>query len=356
MTAVLDIVNRALQSFGARTTVASLGENSNEAIQANLVLTQVRDELLRTAPWNCATNFNNMTLITASPGTPENPTTGTTTWQKGQPAPPWAYEYQYPLDCLRPLFVIPQYTTGFSGGVPITTAITGGAPAFWNGPPVRFKVGIDQFFSINSVTVANGGTGHAVGDVITLAATPAGSAPIGAPAQVQVTTVAAGVITAAVVVNVVQGEATPLGGSYFAQQAQPIIQGASTGAGIGATFNVTWQAQDQRVILTNQEFATMCYVRQVTDPNVMDPQFQQAWVAALAGRLVMALTGDKTLANMQLQQANSYIMTARLSDGNEGLTINDVTPDWIRIRGFDPTGPMVGVNGQVDWGPLLTLY
>lgn len=357
MTTVLDIVNRALQSFGSRTTVASLTENSNEAIQANLVLTQVRDELLRTAPWNCATNFNNLTLITAVPGTPENPTSGTVVWQKGIPAPPWSYEYQYPIDCLRPLFVIPQYTTGFAGGTPITTAITGGSPAFWNGPPVRFKVGIDQFFSINGATVSFPGSGFSVGDILTLTATPAGQAPIGAPAQVQVTTVAAGLITGVAVVNVVQGENTPLGGSYFAQQASPMIQSAGPGTGIPASFNVTWQAQDQRVILTNQEFATMCYVRQVTDPNVMDPQFQQAWVAALGGRLVMALTGDKTLANMQLQQANSFIMTARLSDGNEGLTINDVTPDWIRIRGFDAIGPMVlGANGQVDWGPLLTLY
>lgn len=361
MTAVLDIVNRALQSFGSRTTVAALNENSNEAIQANLVLNQVRDELLRTAPWNCATNFNNLTLITAVPGTPENPTSGTVTWQKGIPAPPWSYEYQYPVDCLRPLFVIPQYTTGFSGGTPITTAVTGGAPSFWNGPPVRFKVSIDQFFSINSAVIigASGGTGYAVGDILTLNATPPGTAPIGAPAQVQVTSVVGGgnAIGTVAILNVVQGETTPLGGSYFAQRGATLTQSSTTGSGSGAVISVTWQAQDQRVILTNQEFGTMCYVRQVTDPNVMDPQFQQAWVAALGGRLVMALTGDKTLANMQIQVANNFIMGARLSDGNEGLTINDVTPDWIRIRGFDAIGPMdSSSNGQIDWGPLLTLY
>lgn len=357
MTANLDIVNRALQSFGSRTTVASLSENSNEATQANLIIFQVRDELLRMAPWNCAVNFANLIYITSMPGTPENPTSGTPLWAKGIPAPPWAYEYQYPVDCLRPLFVIPQYTTGFSGGVPLTPAVTGGVPMFWNGSSVRFKVAIDQFFSVNGATVASGGSGYAVGDIITLAATPASAAPIGAPAQLQVLTIGGGGAVATVsVINVIQGETTALGGSYFAQQAAPIGQSATTGAGTGATFNVTWQATDQRTILTNQEFATLGYIRQITDPNVMDPQFQQAWSAALGGRLCMQLTGDKQLANMSLQLANSFIMQARVSDGNEGLTVNDVTPDWIRIRGFDAIGPGLIPNQPYDWGPLLTLY
>lgn len=357
MTANVDIVNRALQAFGSRTTVASLTEGSNESIQANLVLTQIRDELLRMAPWNCATNFANLTYITSMPGTPENPTTGTVLWQKGQPAPPWAYEYQYPVDCLRPLWIIPQYTTGFAGGVPITTAVTGGSPAFWNGPPVRFKIALDQFFSVSAAAVVSGGNGYVVGEILTLATTPAGLAPIGAPAQLQVTTVGGGgVITGVSVVNVIQGESAALGGSYFAPQTNPVGQSATTGVGTGATFNLTFTATDQRVILTNQEFATMSYIRQVTDPNVMDPQFQQAWVAALGGRLCLALTGDKTLANMQIQLANGFITQARASDGNEGLTINDVVPDWLRIRGFDAVGPGLVPNQQYDWGPLLTLF
>src|SRR6266550_8768452 len=165
MTTTTDLVNRALQTIGSRTTVASLAEQSNEAIQANLIFTQLRDDLLRMAPWNCAVNFNSLTFITSAPGTPENPTPGTSLWQKGQPPPPWAYEYQYPVDCLRPLWILPQFQTGFAGGVPITTAITGGAASFWQGPPVRFKVGIDQFICIISATPAAPGSGYAVGDI-----------------------------------------------------------------------------------------------------------------------------------------------------------------------------------------------
>lgn len=222
------------------------------------------------APWNCARNYNVLALICAAPGTPENPSAGTTTWQKGQPPPPWAYEYMYPADCLRPLWIVPQFTTGFASGVPITTAITGGAPQFWNGPPVKFAVGIDQL--INGV---------------------------------------------------------------------PAVGGADT-----------------RVIWTNQENAVLTYIKQVTDPGVMDQMFIQAWVAGLAARLVVALSGSKELANIKIKEANGFVALARQADGNEGLTINDVTPDWIRFRGIDyPAESAWSPNpGPFDWGNMLTMY
>jgi len=270
MVAEVDIANRALAAIGTRSQIASLTEQSNESIAAQLLLEPLRDELIRLAPWNFATNYNNMTLVCAAPGTPENPTTGTTTWAKGIPPPPWAYEYLYPSDCLRPLWIVPQFATGFASGIPITTAVTGGVPQFWNGPPVRFKVAVDQ---ISPVT------------------------------------------------------------------GQPAVGGADT-----------------RVILTNQEQAILAYLRRITNPDVMDDNFVQAWVAALAGRLAIPLTGDKALANMKLGEANSYIQMARGVDGNEGLTINDVTPDWIRVRGILYQSWEYGPNQIFDWGPMLTMY
>lgn len=269
MTAEVDICNRALSAIGTRSQITSLTENSPEAKNCNLLFATIRDELLRMAPWNCATNFNNLALICAAPGTPENPDQQTTVWEKGIPPPPWSYEYAYPTDCLRPLWIVPQFTTGFVGAVPITTAITGGAPTFWNGPPVRFKVAIDQ---IDNAGVPST-TGH-----------------------------------------------------------------------------------DTRVILTNQENAILCYIKQVTNPDVWDSQLIQATVAALAGRLAIPLTGDKGLANLKLGEANSYIALARQADGNEGLTVNDVTPDWIRTRGVDFTCDFGWSPNQYDWGQMLTMF
>lgn len=361
MTSKTDIVNRALQSLGTRTTVtdAELANNSsNEAIQANIIYDNVRKRLLRMAPWDSALKTANLVYITSVPGTPENTSAPTTLWAPGQPSPPWAYEYQYPNDCLRACWVIPATQTGYAGGVPVTTAVTGGAPSFWAGPPVKFKVQNDQFYAVTAATVAAGGSGYAVGDLITLASGLSTNPPIGAPVVLQVLTAPGGVVGTVAVVSQTLGEATPLGGSYFGIQANPVAQGSTTGAGTGATFNLTQQTSQssQRVILTNQEFATLVYINDIQDPNVFDDMFQDAFAAVLGGALALPLSGDKRLANDLIKLANYTIEKARTVDGNEGLTINDTTPDWIRIRGVDFPSAYSGPYLGYDWGGLWPYF
>ena len=356
-----DIVNRALQTFGTRTTVtdAELAANgSNEAIQANLILTAYRDQLLRLAPWDCGLNYTNLNYISSVPGTPENTSGATSLWTKGQPAPPFAYEYQYPVNCLRMCWLIPSNQAGFADGIPITTAVTGGAPAFWQGQPIKFKVSIDQFMGVTAAAVVAGGSGYAVGDQITLASGVSTSVPIGAPVVLQVATLAGSAVATVTVVNQILGSAAPVGGSYFGKQSGAVAQGSTTGLGAGATFTLTQQsvATDQRVILTNQEFATSAYVKQVTDPNVMDPMFQEAWIQVLGAGLCNALTGDKALANTCIAKANEHIQQARKADGNEGLTMNDVTPDFIRTRGIAWTEYYTGPWSNYDWGSYWPVY
>lgn len=369
MTALVDIGNRALQALGTRTTMSQtefMNQTSNEAIQLQLIMTPSRRALLRMAPWNCGIKTANLVYVTSSPGTPENTTAVTTLWQPGQPPPPWTYEYQYPADCLRACSIISATQTGYAGGIPITTAVTGGAPQTWLGPPSTYKVWTDTFVPVTAAAITAGGTLNAVGDVLTLAVTPAGVPPIGAPVQLLVTAVSGGgVVTGVSVVNILgnasnsaSGETEVIGGSYFAAQPNPVSVSATTGIGSGATFNLTFgPAAPQRVVLTNQEFATLNYVQDVLDPNNMDDQFQEAYVKVLAAQLVMALRGDAKVANMKVQEANSIISLARVGDGNEGLTINDVTPDWIRVRGVNYYGEMNGPwSGNIDWGSMWASY
>ncbi len=362
MTSVTDICNRALQTIGTRTTVtdAEIANNStNEAIQFNIVFANLRDDLLRLAPWDCGLKTANLTYISSVPGTPENTSAATQLWAPGQPPPPWAYEYQYPVDCLRAIRVIPANSTGFAASTPITTAVTGGASAYWWGAPVKYKVQVDEFFAVTAAAVAAGGTGYVVGEIITLAAGPTTNPPLGAPAQLQVLTAPGGVIATVSVVNVINGASPAVGGSYFAAQTNPVAQGSTTGVGTGATFNLTQASTQstQRVILTNQEFATLQYVKQVTDPNVMDTLFQTAWINLIASGLCMALKGDKAFANGLIQEVNHAIEQARAIDGNEGLTINDVTPDFIRIRGVAYSeGYVSGPYSGYDFGGVWPMY
>lgn len=361
MTEIVDLVNQALQTFGKRTTITStqLTNNSNnEAKQANLIITDTRRELLRMAPWNCGMKFANLTLITSAPGTPENASSTLTRWQPGIPAPPWAYEYQYPVDCLRPCWIIPMTATGATiDGVPIYPygVTTGWLPNTISGPLITFKVATDEFVPVTGATVAAGGTGYAVGDIITLAETPEGSAPIGAPVQLLVATAPAGVVGTVTVVSQVLGTSPNQGGSYFAQQTNPVAQSETTGSGTGATFNLTYGSKaTQRIILTNQQDAIMSYIKDQTDLNVLDPLFQDAYINLMASKLCFALTGDKQLANGRIQLANQAIEEARKADGNEGPVVDDRTPDWIRARGYVNADYIA--NGGFEWGGLWPLY
>ncbi len=357
MTDNASLVNLALQSFGDRTTItaAQLAAGSNnQAKQANLTFENTRDSLLRMAPWDCAMKTDNLTWITSVPGTPENPTIPSSSlWNRGIPRPPWAYEYQYPLDCLRACWIIPATQTGYTSGVPITTAVTGGASTLWNGGPIRFKIATDQFRPVIGATIVTAGTDYEVQDLITLTA----PTPTGAPAQIRVDTVGgAGEILTFHIINQVLGQpdSEPIGGSYFNLQPSPTEQGSTSGFGTGATWALSQGLlSDQRVILTNQELATLVYVRQATEPNVWDPLFQDAFVNALGGDICLALTGDKALAQICYGRANNSILEARKADGNEGLTINDVTPDWIRARGIAWTDNLIsGPYSGFDWGGL----
>lgn len=346
MTTLVDIANQALASIGNRSTIASLVENSNEAIQANMIINNTILELLRMAPWNCAFNYATLIYITATGGTPENPSVVQTMWNKTFPAPPWTYEYQYPSDCLRPCWIVPQYVTGFAQGIPITTAMTGGVPNYWSGPPSKFKVAIDQPITATAVAIASGGSGYAVGDSINL------TGGAGVPTVLQVTAVGGG--------GTVTGVSIFLSGSYSTSPTNPVAQGASSGGGTGATFNLTLSsAVDRKVILSNQEFAILAYIRNTVaaEPDIWDSQLTEAVIHRLGARLVYALTGDKALANERTKHANDLIIAARNSDGNEGITINDVTPDWIRGRGIlYPNDMSWSPNMGYDWGNLIAVY
>lgn len=395
----IDIVNRALQVMGSRTNVSSAelanafagapsgpysSPISNEAIQASLVLRSLRDELNRMAPWNCVKKWANLTYVTTTPGNPENPNAGAPLWQPGIPVPPWNYEFQYPVDCLRARYVLPQYTSA-NGGLPIypSGTVTGAGQVGWTGPALKFAVATDNFFGVTAAVPLGTGLGYSPNDLIVLAqpsytfqqnSAPVGGVPsitsytmdAGAPAVLQVLTVGgAGQVLTCAIVNQVQGELTPIGGSYFSTQTNPVAQGSSISAtnpgissGTGETFDLTFGSQaPQRIILCNQEQGILCYNGQVTDPNLMDVLFQDAWIHILASKINFNLAGDKGLSNAQINLANNAVIEARKADGNEGLTVNDVTPDWLRIRG-NIGGPNWGAspNQSFDWGGLWSPY
>lgn len=111
---------------------------------------------------------------------------------------------------------------------------------------------------------------------------------------------------------------------------------------IGSDLNQ--QGQNVKIILSNQSQAVGVYTRLITEPDLWDDLFQEAMVAALGVRLVIPLAGDKAMLKLQREAAVQAIMQARVSDGNEGFTIENWTPDWLAIRGVagDYSTPISG--------------
>lgn len=88
-----------------------------------------------------------------------------------------------------------------------------------------------------------------------------------------------------------------------------------------------------KVILTNLTQAQCIYTVNQPNPIIWDSQLQAAMVASLAAFLVPALSLNLQLMTTAIKLADGIIAQARVSDGNEGVTVMDHTPDWIRARG-----------------------
>jgi hypothetical protein len=94
--------------------------------------------------------------------------------------------------------------------------------------------------------------------------------------------------------------------------------------------------ESTRVIVTNQLGAILVYTGLVQYPDAWDAGFRRAFVAALAARLAIPCIEDKSAARAirsdQMVIAREALIEARVRDGNEGWTVVDHTPDWIRAR------------------------
>lgn len=118
----------------------------------------------------------------------------------------------------------------------------------------------------------------------------------------------------------------------------------------GVTSTPLWSSQDAalfvvaidtdaagnqvKVILTNCEFAIGVYTARIVNPDLWDPHFLAAASATLGAWLVGPLANSAEKLKQQIEIATSIILQARISDGNEGVTIIDHVPDWMAVRGY----------------------
>lgn len=104
--------------------------------------------------------------------------------------------------------------------------------------------------------------------------------------------------------------------------------------------------EQTKVVLTNELGAQLVFTGLMMYPDAWDALFEQAMVSALAARLAMPLADPKerrAIRSDNIQIARGALDAARVRDGDEGWTVNNHTPDWIRARisGSDWSGPGV---------------
>ncbi len=103
MASPVDICNRALSRLGANRILA-LSDNSDEAKACNSAWEHVRDEVLRSHPWNSVSARETLAPLGTDPI--------------------WGYDYHYlwPADCLRVLMVDTEYAWVVEGRSILTFA------------------------------------------------------------------------------------------------------------------------------------------------------------------------------------------------------------------------------------------
>lgn len=120
--------------------------------------------------------------------------------------------------------------------------------------------------------------------------------------------------------------------------------------------NEDFGIETRTVVLSNVPGATAVYTSEVRDPTLFDSMFEEAFVMALASKLVLPLSGNVGLKSSFIAAATDAVIAARASDGNEGQHTTDHTPDWISARnlgvyGWGAESPFGGMWYQ-GWGGL----
>ena len=105
------------------------------------------------------------------------------------------------------------------------------------------------------------------------------------------------------------------------------------------------QGNPIQVVLTNQYQAVGIFTKRITTTTVWDAGFTAAVAHRLAAKVCFTLTGDGGKAQAVMADAENVFLDAAAADANETSRKQDITPDWISIRGN--SGSLTLADGTV---------
>lgn len=111
--------------------------------------------------------------------------------------------------------------------------------------------------------------------------------------------------------------------------------------------------QPINVIMTSQTQAYGVYTRDITVPANFDPQFVECLTTRLAWRFSVTLSGSLQIQAACAADAERQLMNAKARDGNEGITVDNHSAEWLRVRngyfGNGYSGPLGGAGWTQGW-------
>lgn len=143
------------------------------------------------------------------------------------------------------------------------------------------------------------------------------------------------------VINSAAGAPIMTGGGFA--NSVPFPVGAVPPIPFIISSDVDANGNQMKVLLTNAQQAQFVYTSRIVDPTLWDPSFLEAAVATLASWIEQPINGNNQLGAFLVQQAQEAILRARVSDGDEGTSMIDNTPDWISARAL-PAAGMIGAS------------
>ena len=99
-------------------------------------------------------------------------------------------------------------------------------------------------------------------------------------------------------------------------------------------FSMSSYTGEIKALSTNTEKALLTYTRRNYTVGSWESELQMAVAYGLAANIVMPLTGKPQRAQLLAQQANDFIITARVAMANEDAESYETLPDWITARGY----------------------
>jgi len=111
-----------------------------------------------------------------------------------------------------------------------------------------------------------------------------------------------------------------------------VLRTEDDSAGYYTEYRIESLSTGERVLVTDAGTCKLEYIASVTDPNLMDALFRDAFSARLSAELAVVLTDNASLAEKLWQIGEEKLRLAMTMDAQEGTPRDIIADQWLQAR------------------------